>query len=64
MHNNIIGDALNIALITFCHSIIDAVKKWEKEMNNDSNYIKNYKRLMKIHIKGIPPYIVGVPVIS
>ncbi|WP_342985745.1 hypothetical protein [[Clostridium] symbiosum] len=64
MHNNILGDSLNIDLIIFCKSIINAVRKWGTEIYNDTNYLKNYERLIRIYPNGIPTYIVGIPVIS
>lgn len=64
MHNNIINDALNIDIKIFCSTVISAVRKWEQQFKNDPNYIKNYDKLIKVYLNGLPPYIDGIPVIS
>lgn len=64
MHNNIINDALNIDIKIFCSNIISAVRKWEQEIKNDPNFIRNYDKLIKVYPNGLPPYIGGMPVIS
>ena len=63
-HNNIIVDALNIDLNTFCKNVIFSVRKWEQQIKSDPNYIRNYENLIKLYPNGLPPYIGGIPVIS
>lgn len=64
MHNNIIGDAINIDLKTFCLDMIDAVRVWEASAKETDIFKKNYPRLMRVYPEGFPPYIVGTPVIT
>lgn len=64
MHNNIIGDAINIDLKTFCLDMIDAVRVWEASAKETDIFKKNYPRLMRVYPEGFPPYIVGIPVIT
>lgn len=63
-HNNIINDALNIDINIFCSNIISAVRKWELGVKDDPNYMRNYANLIKVYPNGLPPYIIGIPVIS
>lgn len=64
MHNNIINDALNIDILIFCNSILDAAKKWLSSVQSDETFKSNYSKFMKRYEFGLPPYIIGVPVIS
>lgn len=63
-HNNIMNDALNIDVKIFCNDIISGAEKWLKENENTGLYKKNYHKFMRRYPSGLPPYIVGVPVIS
>lgn len=53
-----------IDLIDFCTDMIDAVRRWEKDMQGNSNFVKNYSRLINIYPNGISPFVVGIPVIG
>ena len=63
-HDNFILGALNIDLKTFCQGMLIAIKEWMKKSENDSIFIKNIETFMKVYPNGIPPYIIGTPVIS
>ena len=63
-HNNIINDALNIDINIFCRMMIEAVRNWQKSMQNNDNYSKNYPNLIKVYPNGLDPYFVGIPIIS
>ena len=63
-HNNVINDALNIDVKIFCNDLIGGAEKWLEENENTDLYKKNYDRFMKRYPNGLPPYIVGIPVIS
>jgi len=63
-HNNIMNDALNIDVRIFCDDLISGAGKWLKENENTDLYKKNYDKFMRRYPDGLPPYIVGVPVIS
>ena len=64
MHNNIINGALNIDINVFCNSILEAVEKWIPEQHNNDLFLKNYELLIRRYPNGLPPFIVGIPVIS
>ena len=61
-HNNIINDALNIDVDTFCQDIVSSVKEWERAVSQTNNYKRNIPYLLQRYADGIYPYIVGVPV--
>ncbi len=65
-HNNILNDALNIDVQIFCNDIIEGANNWILEMEESQNphYLKNKEEFMQRHEDGLPPYILGVPVIS
>ena len=63
-HNNIFNDALNIDINVFCSNILSAVRKWKLLVKDDPNYVQNYANLIKVYPNGLPPYIIGIPVIS
>lgn len=63
-HNNIMNDALNIDVRIFCSDLISGAEKWLEENENTDLYKKNYDKFMRRYPNGLPPYIVGVPVIS
>lgn len=64
--NNIINNAVWIDFIKFCENMIESVRQWEKRMkdSNNVNFAKNYSNLIQVYLKGISPYIVGIPVIG
>ncbi|KKT35303.1 MAG: hypothetical protein UW24_C0011G0006 [Parcubacteria group bacterium GW2011_GWA2_44_12] len=63
-HNNRINGALNIDVRIFCKDLIDGAKKWLEENENTDLYKQNFDKFMRRYPNGLPPYIVGVPVIS
>lgn len=63
-HNNIMNDALNIDVKIFCSDLISGAEKWLEENESTDLYKKNYDKFMRRYPNGLPPYIVGVPVIS
>ncbi|USS40070.1 hypothetical protein NF865_06920 [Thermococcus aggregans] len=63
-HCNILEDALNIDVRIFVMDILEGVEKWLREVKDTEVFKKNYARFMKRYPNGLPPYIVGVPVIS
>lgn len=58
------NDALNIDVRIFCNDLISGAEEWLKENENTDLYKKNYDKFMRRYPSGLPPYIVGVPVIS
>lgn len=63
-HNNVMKNALNIDVKIFCKDLISGAEKWLKENENTDLYKKNCDKFMRRYPNGLPPYIVGVPVIS
>lgn len=63
-HNNIFNDALNIDINIFCRMMIEAVRSWQKSMQNNDNYAKNYSNLIKVYPNGLAPYMTDIPIIS
>ena len=63
-HCNILEDALNIDVRIFVMDILEGVEKWLDEIKDTEVFKKNYARFMNRYPNGLPPYIVGVPVIS
>ncbi|SUC35803.1 Uncharacterised protein [Providencia rustigianii] len=63
-HCNVLNDALNLDINTFSHDIIDGVATWMNDMKNNEFFVENFKSFLKIYPNGLPPYIVGYPVIS
>jgi hypothetical protein len=64
LHENVIDDVLNLYIPLFCENILSAVKIWLVDMNDNVNYKRNIQTTIKTYPNGIPPYIVGVPLIS
>jgi hypothetical protein len=63
-HNNILNDALNIDVRTFCRDIIAGVRTWQPTASATPEYKTNYPLFMQRYPNGIAPYIVGTPVIG
>ena len=63
-HCNILNGALNIDVRIFVMDILKGVEKCLDEIHDTEVFKKNYARFMKRYPNGLPPYIVGVPVIS
>jgi hypothetical protein len=63
-HNNVLNDALNIDAAVFCGDILAGAIVWLQTSDNSDNYKKNFPLFMQRYPTGLPPYIVGVPVIS
>lgn len=55
---------IDINLNTFCTDMITSVKNWWLNYQNDPVVQNNYKNMVKRYPNGLPPYIVGVPIIS
>lgn len=63
-HNNVVGDALNIDVRIFCQDIVAGVRSWLPAASATENFRNNYPRFMQRYPNGLPPYIVGAPVIG
>lgn len=63
-HCNVLNDALNIDVRLFCHDVLNGAEQWLREAEHTAEYKQNYSRFMQRYPNGLPPYIVGVPVIA
>jgi hypothetical protein len=63
-HCNILNDALNLDVRIFCEDIITGVQEWLLKFEGTPIFSQNYNMFMRRYPNGLPPYIVGVPVIS
>lgn len=63
-HYNIMNDALNIDLGSFCKEMILGVRLWLDSVESSELYKKNYENFVKRHEGGLKPFIVGVPVVG
>src|SRR5207244_2499999 len=64
MHNNVLNDALNLDVGRFCRDVCEGALAWRAEAQSTPQYERNLKAFVSRHDNGLPPYIVGVPVIS
>jgi hypothetical protein len=63
-HNNVLNDALNINASIFCSDVLAGANAWLQAAEKSPNYQKNFPLFMQRYPSGLPPYIVGVPVIA
>ncbi|MDQ1181981.1 hypothetical protein [Rhodococcus sp. SORGH_AS_0301] len=63
-HNNVINDAMNLDLPTFCNDVITAVEKWRKDEISNPVVLANAEHLLRWHRGGLSPYIVGIDVLT
>lgn len=64
MHNNLMGDVLNIDVGIFCGQMTSAARTWMGARAGTEPYETNSQKLVRRHPNGIAPYIVGTPVIG
>jgi hypothetical protein len=56
--------ALSVHAGRFCKDIIDSVRQWYEAKKGDPNVIQHFPKLLQFRPDGIPPHIVGLPVIA
>lgn len=64
LHDNMLDDALNLDIPTFCRQMIDGVGVWQSSVEDQPNYQNNLQSLVRLYPNGLAPYITGTPVIS
>lgn len=64
LHNNVVNNALNLDVRLFCHDVCDGADTWLEAAELSAEYQANYGRFLQRYANGLPPYIVGVPVIA
>jgi hypothetical protein len=63
-HNNVLNGALNLDLATFCKDVTDGARDWLRTVQGSTNYLKNFDRSFRRFPNGLPPFIVGAPVVT
>lgn len=63
-HRNIFNDALNLDACTFCRDIMDSVSRWYAAKQSEPAVQANLPRLLRLHPKGLAPYMVGIRLIA
>ena len=58
------GKVLQIDAAWFCQQFTDAVRQWAITKVNDPNVQTNVPNLVRLRPEGLPPYIVGIPLIA
>lgn len=64
VHKCIINDALNIDVRIFVNDLLNATEKWLAAARLTPEYQTNCQLFVSRHANGLPPYIVGVPIIG
>ena len=64
IHGCTMNDALCIDLNEFCREVISGARLWLAAVETDPLYQKNYNAFVRRYPSGLPPYIVGVPVVA
>ena len=64
LHNNVFNDALNIDVRIFVQDILAAAEAWLAAAEVTTTFQTNIRHFVTRYPSGLPPYIVGVPVIS
>jgi len=64
MHNNVLNDALNIDVRIFCEDLCSAVEAWLPAAQQMPHFQANATKFVRRYPSGLPPYIVGLPVIG
>lgn len=64
LHNNLINGALNIDVRIFCEDVCSGVELWLSRVRGTLHFEKNSQEMVKRYPQGLPPYIVGIPVVG
>jgi hypothetical protein len=64
MHMNVLNDALNIDVRSFCLEMVGAARAWLGAVQGTEPYDTNFAAFAHRYPAGLAPYIVGIPVIS
>lgn len=64
LHNNVLNDALNIDVRIFCEDLVTAVETWLPQARKLPYFAHNLSQFVRRYPNGLPPYIVGVPVVA
>lgn len=61
---DVTGRVLQIEAVWFCRQFIDAARKWAFDAANNPHVAENLERLVRYRPDGLPPYMVGLPLIA
>ncbi len=64
IHNNVLNDALNLDIPRFCNHILAGAELWRQAVQGTQPYTRNLEGTIRVHPNGLPPYMVGIPLIS
>lgn len=64
LHNNVLNDALNIDIQIFVNDVATSAEQWLTSVARDPAVERNLEMIVRRYDNGIPPYIVGLPVIG
>jgi len=64
LHRNVLNDVFNIDVRIFCLDLAGAATQWLAQVENTELYKANADKFIRRYPAGLPPYIVGVPVIG
>jgi len=60
----VINDAYIYSVEDFCRNFMAAVRKWYWSNEENPNLKQNIERMVQYRSEGLPPYIVGVPLLA
>ncbi len=63
-HMNVLNDALNIDAEQFAIEMVKVARAWRQVVTGTEPYETNVGKFVARYPNGLPPYIVGLPVIS
>jgi hypothetical protein len=63
-HCNIFQDALNLDVREFCNAMLSAAQNWLAGAMGTQLFQTNYAKFLRRYPNGLPPYVVGIPVIG
>jgi hypothetical protein len=64
MHGNVFNDAFNIDVRRFCADIVAGVRQWQVDVRDSPVVEANRSLFVQRYPDGLPPYVVGIPVIG
>ncbi len=62
--DNVVNDAYFYSVVDFCKNLCDAAYRWHESNKHDQIVIENSAKMMQYYPNGLPPYVVGMPVIA
>lgn len=58
------NNAINLDLLDFCNEMINCASEWWEKNKEKDTIKKNYEKFVKYHANGLPPFLIGLPVIG